>query len=434
MRDQVAVSNSLPFLLARTRDTVDIGYPFYEADLVSFTRGLKRQVRWIPTARGRRVHLFYHCNLQVDWNLRFFRLAKRVPESFTSYHQYTGFLRDQIRAVVDNAAHPARRFPYRRIVATVSSGYDSPAVAVLLEESGVDARVVTFPKERPAPGEEAHEDSGGEIAAHLGFPYQEFERSRYREREDLVEAEFLAQGTRGEDVVMAGLESELRGVVLFTGTWGGELWRRMVHTLSPNIFVRDPQGASLEEFRLRVGFIHVVPASFGCTRYPALARISRSPEMAPWSVGGRYDRPIPRRIVEERGIRREAFGQKKKAVSQPFNTPSDGVPRPPMDLPSIMTPRGYEDFEAFLETADRSIPARRRAWFRIMRWMFKLNIRVCWRVNRLAERREWDYRLHPVMANRYEREVHPQAYIFHWAVEKVLPRYRSDAPVDERAV
>src|SRR5207245_159892 len=38
------------------------------------------------------------------------------------------------------------------------------------------------------------------------------------------------------------------------------------------------------------------------------------PAMAPWRIGGDYDRPIPRRLAESAGVPRPWFGLKKKAV------------------------------------------------------------------------------------------------------------------------
>ena len=43
----------------------------------------------------------------------------------------------------------------------------------------------------------------------------------------------------------------------------------------------------------------------------AIHPINRSPEMKPWCVVGNYDRPIVRRIVEEAGVPREPFGNRK---------------------------------------------------------------------------------------------------------------------------
>mgnify|MGYP003408922933 CR=1 FL=1 len=53
----------------------------------------------------------------------------------------------------------------------------------------------------------------------------------------------------------------------------------------------------------------------------AINRVSRSDEMKPWQLGNDYDRPIPRRLLEERGVPRDAFGFGKKAVAQDYESP-----------------------------------------------------------------------------------------------------------------
>ncbi len=68
--------------------------------------------------------------------------------------------------------------------------------------------------------------------------------------------------------------------------------------------------------------------------------------MAPWSLASDYNRPIPRRILEEKGVPRESFGQVKKG----------GL------LLGGVTPcaRAY-----YMEhRAERSLPARARLFFR----------------------------------------------------------------------
>jgi hypothetical protein len=77
----------------------------------------------------------------------------------------------------------------------------------------------------------------------------------------------------------------------------------------------DPGGATLQEFRLRVGFVHLPPAFYGWRHHHDLIKISRSPELSRWSLGTSYDRPIPRRLVEQGGVPRELLGMKKRAVS-----------------------------------------------------------------------------------------------------------------------
>jgi len=56
-------------------------------------------------------------------------------------------------------------------------------------------------------------------------------------------------------------------------------------------------------------------AFFGWQHHTGIIRLSRSDEMRKWSIGGSYDRPIPRRIAEEAGIPRTWFGTKKMAVT-----------------------------------------------------------------------------------------------------------------------
>jgi len=51
-------------------------------------------------------------------------------------------------------------------------------------------------------------------------------------------------------------------------------------------------------------------------------------EMAPWRLGSDYDRPIPRRILEEAGIPRQLFGTRKKAVVETYNFPKNRALRP----------------------------------------------------------------------------------------------------------
>jgi hypothetical protein len=64
-----------------------------------------------------------------------------------------------------------------------------------------------------------------------------------------------------------------------------------------------------------VGLINCPVPYWGVDHVSSIVDISSSPAVAPWSVGGEYDRPICRRLVEEAGVPREAFGQRKKATT-----------------------------------------------------------------------------------------------------------------------
>ena len=57
----------------------------------------------------------------------------------------------------------------------------------------------------------------------------------------------------------------------------------------------------------------------GALRKPEIIAISRSAEMVSYSVGGIYDRPLARRLLEEAGVPRHLFGQRKRAMALVFS-------------------------------------------------------------------------------------------------------------------
>jgi hypothetical protein len=158
------------------------------------------------------------------------------------------------------------------------------------------------------------DDSGKRIAAVLGLEIEEFARDAYQSAGGTPEAEFLAGGMSGEDVVLTAFEPALRKGLYFTGFNGGKAWDKH-NAPDPDMGRRDLSGASLTEFRLRVDFVHYPIPFVGARHQPDLCRIASAPEMAKWSIGGDYDRPVPRRIAEEAGVPRESFGVAKRAVS-----------------------------------------------------------------------------------------------------------------------
>ena len=89
---------------------------------------------------------------------------------------------------------------------SVSSGYDSTAVAVMAAENGC-RQALTFREGRRSKRTGSNiADSGEQTAARLGMDVRVFDRPAYMSREDLPEAEFLATGLSAEDVVMSAFE------------------------------------------------------------------------------------------------------------------------------------------------------------------------------------------------------------------------------------
>lgn len=427
-QDYLLVANSMAFLCAVGGFNPDVRYPHYMHDLSSFTHGLSRSSRSIPLKGGTPLRI-HRCSLIRVLSDLDMKEEHRPPlPAVDSFDEYRGYLNDAATTIARNASAAGRGHRYSPL-ATISSGYDSPAAAVFAREAGA-TRAVTFGSARRVFGPES--DAGDEIARRLGLEASQHSRLIYREREDFPEVDFLSAGTGGEDVVFASLEGELSGTVLFTGFAGDSLWAR--HHPNPerslDFATGDKSGSSLTEFRLRAGFVHFPVPLATYTQHPSLHLISNSREMEPWSIGERgsfsreallgrrgpgYDRPIPRRIVEEEGVPRELFGQKKRAVSQPFYHDED--------LEEIMSPRSVEEFRQFLRRSDLPPGGLRKflhrvsaAVYRVLHAPFKLARKLTVYFGRPVDvRLPWP--------DRYKEPLSENLYTFHWAVEKVRERY-----------
>jgi hypothetical protein len=127
-------------------------------------------------------------------------------------------------------------------------------------------------------------------------------------------AEFLATGMGGEDYCYRHFSLQVNGRILLTGFHGDKIWD--LHANPNAVLARgDISGSSLQEFRLNRNFIHIPVPMIGARRHAEITAISRKEEMLPYRLNNHYDRPIPRRLLEESGVSRELFGQEKKAAS-----------------------------------------------------------------------------------------------------------------------
>ncbi len=236
----------------------------------------------------------------------------RDERPFASFVDYRDRLVDHVASAFANA----RQY---EPLATISSGYDSTASASVGARAGC-RRAVTFTSGWPWRGYQGTDDSGEQAARAMGMTVECFDRMAYLELDDAPEAEFLATGMSGEDVVYRSMERALGGTILLTGFWGGAAWRG--HDRREMIRL-DLSGASLGELRLRTGFVHLPVPYVGGLQQPTMARLRKSPEMQPFSVGGRYDEPFARRLAEEIGVERGTFGVQKLATSHRIH--ADGV-------------------------------------------------------------------------------------------------------------
>lgn len=408
--DALFVSNSLAHLLSATGSRLDIRYDAYEPDLMSFLRGHRRAVKTVPLADGRRVSLHYHESFAVDRELSMRFIAPPEPPPFPTYQSYFDYLNRTVEHLHLNASAPARRVRYQPLT-TISSGYDSPAGAVLAQRVGC-REAVTFAEARTKYALAMNDttDSGEEIGTRLGFAVETFARDGYLESHAFPEAIFLATGNGGDDTVMAGLSDRLRHRMLFTGFTGDSLWATRSHdpALSKEYRMRFPSGSCLQEFRLRESFINLCVPLLTFTRHDDLERISNSEEMKPWRIGGTYDRPIPRRMAEDAGVPRNAFGMEKRAITQPF-----WLQRANADS---MSPASLEDFNAFVSRAAAHYP------------LGMLQVRAEGLVRRLrhvVRKRLPGWESDPYSSDAYlEALANPEPLRFHWAMNKLSDAYR----------
>jgi hypothetical protein len=405
---ELLISNSIVFLFEQSRDAPEPSYPHYVRDIVSIHRdGLTRSDRsWIPTRRGRRLFLHGCVNPVVSPELTITCAAKAQPIAPASYGDYVALLEGTLDRVLRNAADPARLKVYRPVV-TVSKGYDSPAVAVLLARLGCSEAVTLL---RTA-GSQTEDDSGTAIGERLGFHVTEYERLGYLRLPGMPEAEFCTSDY-GSNVPLAVMEQQLVGTVLFTGRHGDVVWstdrarflpmRRVPHAIST-------YGGSQLEFRLRVGFVHFpVPYILSLETLPVY-RISTSGEMRRWSVGGDYDRPIPRRILEEAGIPRGWFAKGKRATiaDNPFKR---------FDAKRA----SHRELRAFAESVQ---PAAQKLFLKVMHRVHRADAFVTRWAERIARALGADLRLYAHIHERHRIQPTFAAFSFQWGIEKIRRRY-----------
>jgi hypothetical protein len=302
------ISNSLPCLLAVIGGRLDPAFRGYADLFLSVTRGLD-DVPDLPIDEGAAVEFAYRTNLRWD-GYQLHRVPKCAePRNFSCFHSYVGFLRAALQRIGENIASPQRMRAYSWL-GTISRGYDSPTCALLAREAGL-RRVITIDESRPGVI-----DDGSDIALALGLTCVVVGRLAWTSQEPL-EPLFLAADGQGKEIPIAGAAAELGHVVVVTGHGGDTAWslKAPYHKYAnPGTY----SGMSMAEYRLHLGFIHMPCPFIGWNQLSDIVKISRSDEMTAWNIGGAYNRPICRRLLEEAGVPRGSFAVSKTGASIRF--------------------------------------------------------------------------------------------------------------------
>ena len=299
------VSNSLPALCACADLTLDMAHDYANDRLspIRTTWGAESCVRAFPLEDGE-AHVAWFHNLVLEGG----RLREQ-PKPFLSppfgcYDDYHGYLIASAEALRSNLESSDRRHAVTPL-ASISSGYDSPAVAVISRHAGCSKAVTIH---RPASLWRGS-DSGEPVAEVLDMECRRYPRtSRSFPHEIAVWA-----GCGYSNLMNWTLFDYPEPLCLFfTGNFGDKIWGRKRFP-EPFAFDNwDDLGAG--EFRLSVGMLQCPMPFWGMRRAKEIEAITFSQEMAPWTLHAPYDRPIPRRIVEEAGVRRGSFAVRKKNV------------------------------------------------------------------------------------------------------------------------
>jgi hypothetical protein len=170
------------------------------------------------------------------------------------------------------------------------------------------------------------DDDGGPIAERLGARPRRLDPNLSSLPADL-EAWCWATAQISPELVfhamLADADAQAAPTLLFAGHHGDRLWSRHAKDvpLTARIARGAPSGSSLIEARLAHGVVECCLPYVFARSAAEVHKVSTSAEMQPWTLGTDYDRPIPRRLLEERGVPRPWFGFGKKAVVQDFESP-----------------------------------------------------------------------------------------------------------------
>jgi hypothetical protein len=345
--DRLFVSNSPVFAQVLARETPDPSYPFYYDDFIRLARRCYNAHGSLRTASGNRLRLHFGHVMMVDRNLNVSFSRHPACASFSDYESYYRLLASSVHQVLDNGASSSRCFPYKPL-ASCSGGYDANACAALAARAGC-TEAITFTSSE---AREDESDSGEHIADALNMRCFTADKRAFLDTADLSEFCIVPHSMYP---TYSAFEQILAGRILVSGSSGGMIWSKGSAGYIDDgciSWLRFVSSYGLLEFRLRVGFLVFLPSRIGFIHNREILRINCSTEMKPWSVGNNYDRPIARRIIEEAGVDRRAFGMRKMASSQVR-----------LDGPAVQRSAIGPAYRAFMEQRARQVdPVVDRYW------------------------------------------------------------------------
>lgn len=331
---KIYISNSLPFLMKRSNSELLKDYFNYDSDFQKILDGIDKYEGGLKI-KGGDIKLYYYCNLSIDESFNLKINKKNNDLNFSNFSDYKNKLICTLDRLNKNVKDEKRKLHYG-LITTISKGYDAPACAAIVKNIGCN-EAITFNKPK-----KYENDSGKEIAELLGYSnIIEDSAIKYMNNNHLLEVEYISSGELGTGIVFSAFDKNFKNKVVFMGERGDKIWNKNWKDVNNNFRFNNElyTGTSHIESKLRVGYIYCPIPLFGAFNWIAIDKINNSEEMSKYSIGGDYDRPIPRRILEDLGIPRESFGTKKMGAG--FNYRFDNKSR----LKSRMSPNTFNSFE-----------------------------------------------------------------------------------------
>ncbi|MBN1817285.1 MAG: hypothetical protein JW828_07980 [Sedimentisphaerales bacterium] len=244
-----------------------------------------------------------------------------------------GTLERILQRMADNLSDPQRRCP-GVMYGTLSSGFDSTAVACLIKKVGVKEVFVSKKSNSFLPGfTRRGGDDGSPVAAALNLEARQVNTGSAIVDED--EIYLLAKGVRKQDSrtvneimlfdIFKYIKKNHAGklTILCNGYHGDTVWGVDVPSecLTDQVIRQSLCGMSLMEYRLVCGFVSAPIPFLLADKIRDIHAITMSEEMKPWRTGKEYDRPIARRIADSMNVPRHLYGIHKKAIVSVYRYP-----------------------------------------------------------------------------------------------------------------
>ena len=349
---KISVSNSPAFLMAHTGTKLDRNIHSYESIMCSILKG-PDGIEDIPVDGGSFIRQFIVSNILVT--RQGIEVSRRpAMEPFEDYEDFYARITGSLKAMRTNMEDPSRTARFG-MISMISGGYDSAACSALVRGVGCD-RVVSLS------GGQYDIDDGSAVAKALGYSdVIKRDKNLYKKAKGCIDALYVSSGELGADLQFSVFGDLFEDNLVFVGS-RGSYWNKsfdMTEDFEMKGYYFFEAAVSYAEEALRRGSVYAPLPAFGASVCSSLRRISNSEEMKPWSLGGSYDKPIPRRIVESCGVAREAFGMKKYGGG--FSFCYDNMAR----IKSKMSEEGFESFSKFRREHKGARPGVGRALSRL---------------------------------------------------------------------